>query len=60
MIRLCSCYPISVLGPSPAWYKSRAYRAQCVRQPRKMLKESFGTSIPEDVSIRVHDSTADL
>jgi nitrile hydratase len=56
---LCSCYPLSILGLSPPWYKSRAYRARMVRQPRQVLAE-FGTVIPPDVSIRVHDSTADL
>ena len=55
---LCSCYPGSVLGISPAWYKSRNYRARAVREPRKVLKE-FGTELPTDVSIVVHDSTAD-
>eukprot|EP00929_Paragymnodinium_shiwhaense_P021049 TRINITY_DN13833_c0_g1_i1.p1 TRINITY_DN13833_c0_g1~~TRINITY_DN13833_c0_g1_i1.p1 ORF type:complete len:495 (+),score=66.82 TRINITY_DN13833_c0_g1_i1:56-1486(+) len=57
---LCSCYPLSVLGLSPAWYKSREYRARAVRQPRKLLAESFGLEFPEDVTIEVHDSTADL
>jgi len=57
---LCSCYPISLLGPSPTWYKSRSYRARAVREPRKLLAEDFGTEIPPEVKIRVHDSTSDL
>jgi len=56
---LCSCYPLAILGLSPAWYKSRAYRAQCLREPRR-VQEDFGTYIPAHVSVRVHDSTADL
>ena len=56
---LCSCYPLSLLGLSPDWYKSRAYRARAVRDPRGVLEE-FGTSLPSGVRIRVHDSTADL
>jgi nitrile hydratase len=43
----------------PAWYKSRAYRSRLVREPRAVLRE-FGTVLPDDVSVRVHDSTADL
>ena len=54
---LCSCYPRMVLGLPPDWYKSRAYRARAVREPRALLAE-FGTAIPEGVAIRVHDSTA--
>ena len=56
---LCSCYPAGLLGLSPAWYKSRNYRARVVREPRQVLKE-FGLVLPSDVSIQVHDSTADL
>lgn len=56
---LCSCYPIGLLGDSPDWYKSRAYRSRVVREPRAVLSE-FGLHIPEDVEVRVHDSTADL
>jgi hypothetical protein len=56
---LCSCYPRSVLGRPPAWYKSRAYRARAVRDPRGVLAE-FGTQLPEGTSIRVHDSNAEL
>lgn len=56
---LCSCYPIGLLGESPGWYKSRAYRARVVREPRTVLAE-FGTELPPDTEVRVHDSTADL
>jgi len=56
---LCSCYPRGLLGLPPDWYKARAYRSRTIREPRAVLAE-FGTSIPDDVEIRVHDSTADL
>lgn len=56
---LCSCYPRAVLGIPPAWYKSREYRSRVVVEPRTVLAE-FGTTIPDDVEIRVVDSTADL
>jgi nitrile hydratase alpha subunit len=56
---LCSCYPRALLGMPPTWYKSENYRRRVVREPRAVLKE-FGTVIPEDVSIRVHDSNADM
>lgn len=56
---LCSCYPRALLGMPPDWYKSRAYRARVVSEPRAVLAE-FGTDIPDDVAVRVHDSTADL
>ncbi len=56
---LCSCYPRPVLGLPPDWYKSAAYRKRAVRWPRALLAE-FGTISPEDVAIRVHDSTADM
>ncbi|KAK9864999.1 hypothetical protein WJX84_002599 [Apatococcus fuscideae] len=55
---LCSCYPIPILGLPPPWYKSRSYRARSVREPRVVLKE-FGTIVPEDIKVTVHDSTAD-
>lgn len=57
---LCSCYPAALLGPSPTWYKSRSYRARAVRRPRELLREVFGLSVPSEVAVRVHDSTADL
>ena len=56
---LCSCYPRDLLGLPPAWYKSKAYRSRVVCEPREVLKE-FGTLLPDDVEVRVHDSTADL
>ncbi len=54
---LCSCYPRPVLGLPPDWYKLKPYRARAVIEPRSLLAE-FGTSIPEDVEVRVSDSTA--
>ena len=56
---LCSCYPRWLLGLPPDWYKSREYRSRAVREPREVLRE-FGTEIPNEVEVRVHDSTADL
>ncbi|WP_156934749.1 nitrile hydratase subunit alpha [Pseudonocardia spinosispora] len=56
---LCSCYPRPVLGLPPDWYKSRPYRTRAVREPRALLAE-FGTTVPEDVTIRVHDSNANM
>ncbi|MGM4986191.1 MULTISPECIES: nitrile hydratase subunit alpha [Rhizobium] len=54
---LCSCYPRPVLGLPPDWYKLKPYRARAVHEPRAVLEE-FGTHIPDDVEIRVSDSTA--
>jgi len=56
---LCSCYPRMVLGIPPDWYKSRAYRSRAVREPRTVLAE-FGTHLTDNVTVRVHDSTADM
>jgi nitrile hydratase subunit alpha len=56
---LCSCYPRVLLGIPPDWYKSRAYRSRMVREPRAVLAE-FDLHLPDEVSIRVHDSTADM
>ena len=56
---LCSCYPRNLLGLPPDWYKSRAYRARTVREPRAVLAE-FGTVLPAATEVRVHDSTADM
>ena len=56
---LCSCYPWPVLGLPPVWYKSAPYRSRAVIDPRGILKE-FGTQVPEDVEVRVWDSTAEL
>ena len=55
---LCSCYPVSLLGPSPGWYKSFAYRSRTVREPRAVLAE-FGVTLPQDVKISVWDSTSE-
>jgi nitrile hydratase len=55
---LCSCYPWAVLGLPPVWYKSFAYRARTVREPRRVLAE-FGVALPETTEIRVWDSTAE-
>jgi nitrile hydratase len=56
---LCSCYPRTILGLPPDWYKSREYRSRSVCEPRSVLRE-FGTEILTEVEVRVHDSTADL
>ena len=56
---LCSCYPWPLLGIPPAWYKSDAYRARAVREPRKVLAE-FGVTLPEGQGVRVWDSTAEV
>jgi nitrile hydratase len=56
---LCSCYPWPVLGLPPAWYKSAAYRARSVIEPRAVLRE-FGLDVAEDVGVRVWDSTAEV
>ncbi len=56
---LCSCYPRNLLGLPPDWYKQRAYRSRLVKSPRATLRE-FGLEIPGDVTVRVHDSTADM
>jgi nitrile hydratase len=55
---LCSCYPIGLLGPSPSWYKSEAYRSRVVREPRAVLGD-FGLTLPEDVEVLVWDSSAE-
>jgi nitrile hydratase subunit alpha len=56
---LCSCYPWSVLGLPPTWYKSAPYRARVVAEPRAVLRE-FGLELPPEVEIRVWDSTAEV
>ena len=55
---LCSCYPSGVLGPPPSWYKSFEYRSRVVREPRAVLAE-FGMEVPDDVELRVVDSTSE-
>lgn len=56
---LCSCYPWPVLGLPPRWYKSDAYRARAVIEPRAVLKE-FGLTLPDSVEVRVWDSNSDI
>jgi len=56
---LCSCYPWPVLGLPPVWYKSEPYRSRAVIDPRGVLAE-FGTELPEEVEVRVWDSTAEV
>ncbi|MCI0561652.1 MAG: nitrile hydratase subunit alpha, partial [Nitrososphaera sp.] len=56
---LCSCYPRSILGLPPDWYKSLNYRSRAVVNPRGVLKE-FGLELDPDVEVRVLDSTADM
>jgi nitrile hydratase len=55
---LCSCYPIALLGPSPSWYKSEAYRSRVVRDPRGVLGE-FGLELPAQTRISVWDASAE-
>jgi nitrile hydratase len=55
---LCSCYPLRLLGPSPSWYKSEAYRSRVVREPRAVLAE-FGLDLPAGTEITVWDSSAE-
>lgn len=55
---LCSCYPVGLLGPSPSWYKSEAYRSRVVREPRAVLAE-FGLELDPAVEMRVWDATAE-
>ncbi len=56
---LCSCYPFSVLGVAPNWYKTAAYRSRAVREPRSVLAE-FGVTLADEVKVHVWDSTAEL
>jgi nitrile hydratase len=56
---LCSCYPWSVLGLPPTWYKSAPYRARAVKDPRGVLEE-FGVDLPQSTQIRIWDSTAEV
>jgi len=56
---LCSCYPWPVLGLPPVWYKSAPYRSRAVIDPRGVLRE-LGLDLPDDVEIRVWDSTAEV
>jgi nitrile hydratase len=57
---LCSCYPWAVLGLPPTWYKSPAYRARVVQEPRALLAEEFDTDLPDSVEIEVWDSNSEI
>ncbi|MFW8609092.1 nitrile hydratase subunit alpha [Rhizobium beringeri] len=54
---LCSCYPTSLLGPAPYWYRSAEYRRRMETDPRGFLSQQFGLNIPDETEIRVYDST---
>jgi nitrile hydratase len=57
---LCSCYPWPVLGLPPNWYKDPQYRAAITREPREVLREAFNFTVPEDVEVRVWDSSSEM
>src|ERR671931_1272264 len=57
---LCSCYPHDLLGDTPWWYKHDSYKQQIVRDPRATLRQMFGLEVPDQVEVRVHDSTSDV
>jgi nitrile hydratase len=57
---LCSCYPWSVLGLPPTWYKSPEYRSKIVKQPRQTLQEDFGLELDDSIEVRVQDSNSEL
>ncbi|WP_040831246.1 MULTISPECIES: nitrile hydratase subunit alpha [Nocardia] len=57
---LCSCYPWPVLGLPPNWYKDPQYRAAITREPRRVLREAFGFTVPETVEVRVWDSSSEM
>lgn len=57
---LCSCYPWPTLGLPPNWYKQPAYRSRLVREPRTVLKEAFNLEVPDEVEIRVWDSSSEM
>ena len=57
---LCSCYPWPVLGLPPNWYKDPQYRAAITREPRKVLRDAFGFEVPDDVEVRVWDSSSEM
>ena len=56
---LCSCYPRPILGRPPDWYKSFSYRQRAVADPRGVMRE-FGLELPDEIEVRIHDSTADI
>jgi nitrile hydratase len=57
---LCSCYPWPVLGLPPNWYKDPQYRAAITREPRSVLRDAFNFTVPEDVEVRVWDSSSEM
>jgi nitrile hydratase subunit alpha len=57
---LCSCYPHDLLGDTPWWYKHDSYKQQIVRDPRGTLESMFGLDLPDQMEVRVHDSTSDV
>jgi nitrile hydratase len=57
---LCSCFPWPLLGLPPTWYKSPPYRAKMVKHPRETLREEFGTDVPDDVEVKVWDTSAEV
>ncbi|HST86687.1 MAG TPA: nitrile hydratase subunit alpha [Kineosporiaceae bacterium] len=57
---LCSCYPWPVLGLPPNWYKDPQYRAAITREPRGVLRDAFNFAVPEDVEVRVWDSSSEM
>ena len=57
---LCSCFPWPLLGLPPTWYKSPPYRAKMVKHPRRTLREEFGTDVPDEVEIKVWDTSAEV
>ncbi|WP_157210133.1 nitrile hydratase subunit alpha [Nocardioides aequoreus] len=57
---LCSCYPHDLLGNPPWWYRTDEYKERIVRSPRETIRDMFALAIPDDVRVRVHDSTSDV
>jgi nitrile hydratase len=57
---LCSCFPWPVLGLPPTWYKSPPYRSKMVKRPRRTLREEFGVDLPDEVEVRVRDTSAEV
>lgn len=57
---LCSCYPHDLLGNPPWWYRTDEYKQRIVAEPRRTIRDLFGLELPEDVTVRVHDSTSDV
>jgi nitrile hydratase len=57
---LCSCYPHDLLGNPPWWYRTDEYKERIVTEPRATIREMFSLELPDDVRVRVHDSTSDI